>query len=130
MTPGSQILEPRLIVIRSTESHVISAVVQRSQSSSCGIQALQGRKGALLKGKPGLRRNGYLRWHYTLHLHTWPHTTHTTVVSKHTEPGVQLQRHIASTHSLLHAAVLLKQLCCATKPTRTTTPTNTGPNKG
>lgn len=144
MTPDSLILKLSLIVICSTESHVISAVVQRSLSSSCGTQTLQERKGALLKGKPGLRRNGYLRWHlYTrLHTHTfkhtpklllyrtWPQTTHTTVTHMYTEPGVQLQRHIASTHSLSDTAALFKQLCCASEPTRNITSTDTGSSKG
>lgn len=59
---SSVILKLRMIVIGSTESHIISAEVQRSlSSSSSGIQAVQGKKGARLKGKCVPRRNGYLR---------------------------------------------------------------------
>lgn len=92
MTPGSLILKTQPACGPCTASHVISAVVQRSRSSSWGIQVLQGKESLVSEGAV------YLRWHLNTHLHTnitahsevstWAHTAHTAVVSEHTEPGI------------------------------------------
>lgn len=94
-------------MIRSTANHVISAVVQRSLSSSWGIQVLQWRKGALLKGELGLWGNRLyrcMRW-------LWYIYTHTRMFQEHTKSSIHDQtlltqllyllykRYIASTHN-------------------------------